>query len=72
MAPIGGLIPSIFKLWLEFGLLGCSKGEALGTTPKTYDLLPIPTTGAQGLHPDAVQYAAAKTTWNKKTHKPLG
>ena len=47
------------------------KGETLGTIPHTYNLLPIPTTGAQGLHPNTAQYAAAKTTWTRKTHKPL-
>ena len=30
------------------------KGEILGTTPQTYDILNSPTTGPQGMHPDPV------------------
>ena len=47
------------------------KGEALGTTPQTYDLLPFPTTWAQGSHPDAKEFAAAKSHGTKETQVPL-
>ena len=41
-------------------------------TPQTHDRLEKPTPGAQGSHPDAVQYATAKPVWNKKNAEALG
>ena len=49
------------------------KGEALGTTPQTYDLLVKPTCpGAQASAVDIAVYNAAKTVWKKKNAQALG
>ena len=45
------------------------KGEALGTSPQTYDLLPYPTATT---YPDATDLASAKAAWNKKNGGALG
>ena len=41
------------------------KGEALGLCPKPMICWPSPPLVHKELHPDAGQFAAAKTTWNK-------
>ena len=49
------------------------KGEALGTTPQTYDLLETPIhSGAQASQADLTAYNTAKTIWNKKNAQALG
>ena len=71
MVPTGGLIPSIFRLQPESWTFGMS-GEALGTLPQTYDLLPQPTTCASGTHPDVKDFATVKAAWSKKNTGALG
>ena len=49
------------------------KGEALGTTPQTYDCLPKPTTGSMTFsHPDTKEYTVAKADWSKRNRGALG
>ena len=44
----------------------------MGTMPQTYDLLPKPTMGAGGSHPDVKEFTIEKATWNKKNVGVLG
>ena len=49
------------------------KGEALGTTPQTFDLLAKPTPlGVQASTTDLAAYNTAQTIWNKKNAQALG
>ena len=57
--------------WI-LGFWGIIKGEALGTTPQTYDHLPKPTTSQGGSHPNAKEYAVTKADWNKRNRAALG
>ena len=45
------------------------KGEAMGNSPQTYDLLTKPTTTT---YPDAKDFAIAKADWNKRNAGALG
>ena len=49
------------------------KGEALGTSPQTYNLLPKPTSGTpSSSHLDAKEYVIAKAHWSKRNSGALG
>ena len=51
--------------WI-LGFWEVRQGEALGTSPQTYDHLKKPTTGLiTSSHPNAKEYALAIAQWNK-------